>query len=456
MRMEKGRERSGHTAAPDGLPDVQPPGAGKEAGAGRLAARALGMAATDVTSLYPFVLLFAVYALFADPLMLLAMVGLAYSAGAFAGMRQAERGGMRLVSAGLPALALAAGWLSFAGGGMLPAILGAAALAAFTLAGIVSGRKQTWLSPQPVVAMTGIGAAAIVALFMSGSGNPELAPHQTSLYALAMFAMFGSLLRWNAAQVQAASFAHAGDRAGLKRIAASGRRMTWLAIAAIALLAGWQGLGPLLRSLARSLLGLLPQGSGGPEQPLAPPQQTPMMPGLLPADEPSGPPRWLEIAGNALLVLLGLIAAVLVLTVLYRLVRRWLPERVRQAVTALLRRLRLLRELRAVPPEQGSYVDETERLEKVASRPRLQWLKRRSAARAEDAAAGDPRAAYRALLHGAAKRGFAVQASSTPSENGVKLTGAQAFTDLPPDELRRLIERYNAARYGGSADSRKG
>ncbi|WP_310551305.1 DUF4129 domain-containing protein [Paenibacillus glufosinatiresistens] len=440
---------SGGRKEADSRPEPSP-GAAAARETGRARSRELramaAVALMETAGLFPAALLYAVYALHASPPILLLGIGLLHLGGQAAGARQIGSG--RALPAAL-ALLLAAAAITVAAYGLRPAALaGGAALLAAALRGLLIGRQRGWARLLPQVPAVGVAAAALMYAAIAASKPAGLTPYAPLLYGAGMTALFLLLLRWNRYRIRAAALNVEGEAAPAGRIETVNRRMTGLLLLLVAASAGWQGLGPLLRRVARWLIGLLPK----PAAPVPEEKPAEVLPQAMPGftkgeDAAAGTPEWLRIAGYILLGLLATAAAVALLVLLYRLVRRWLPERVRYGLRRLGRLLRRLREGRRAPEAEGGYIDEVEKIERAAAPARRLWLRLGISARSADE---DPRAAYRRLLRGAVKRGFGYRPSRTPLENGADIASPEKrFTELEDREVRRIIDRYNEVRYGG-------
>lgn len=397
----------------------------------------LGHSLLETAACYPLLLIYAVYAMQDVPWWLLPLIWLFHSVGTLIGIRQAS-GGKALLPA---ALLLAAALLPLAVLGLRAAILAVAVLLLADIRGLIVGRKDLWRFIQLNLPLAGLAASLIV--YGVSSRVEAIEPYRFSLYLMSLLTLFAVLLRWNGDRVREASNAQETDRTQLRRILSKNRWMTWLVIAVIALLSLWNGLNEGMSYLKRWLTGLLNGlGSGGqpePQEQLPPAQQGP-----LELPPPSHPPKWLHIVGQIVYILLIAAVTVAILLLLYRLLRRWLPESIRVWIERLARRFRLMREIRRVATDSGDYVDEVEKIERVNKRPSRLWRKRKV-----DAAVlnqGDPRQAYASLIRSAAKRGFKFKPSRTPFENGSVLTSGD-YTGLPPQDVGQVISRYNQARY---------
>ncbi|OZB93555.1 DUF4129 domain-containing protein [Paenibacillus sp. XY044] len=408
---------------------------------------ALYFSLLESASLYPVAVLLAVYALPLHPLLIWLLAGAVHAAGVLAGREQSRRGGGRL---GTPILLAAAVLLPLAVFGLrLAAAVAALALLAAAIRGLIAGRKQWWKTAVQRLPLIGLGASLV--LYITAGQVSALHPHRTSMYVMAMITLFALLLRMNGERVRDASHAEQADRQLFGRILTANRSMTWIVIVLIALLSGWKGLGAiflLLRDGIRSLL----QGLGGDGQPAEQPPQAPaepMTPDLAGLDQgPVQHPMWLKITGYVILGILCLIALILLGMLLYKLFRRWLPERIRNWVRHLAYRLGLLRQIRRISEETADFVDEVERIDRVSAKPR----RFRRFRKEQDISGSDPRQAYESLIRRAVKKGFAFRASRTPAENGAELSGGEGLTGLTPEAVHTLIDRYNAVRYGGKRD----
>lgn len=404
--------------------------------------RMAGASLQETAALYPFALLAAVYVLGTSPLGLLLLAGGFHYAGTLAGDRQSRAGGSRLLLPALTAAAIVAGILAC---DLRPAgAAGAAALLAAAVRGLITGRKRLWTGVQIPLPLWGIALSVILYVYIAGSNPPALTPHRTELYVLCMTNLFVLLLRWNTDQVRSASPSYEVDGQTASRIAAVNRRLTWLTLIPIVLIGAWQGFGPLLLRLARWLISLLQSSS----IPAEPPKQEESLAAAelrhMAKEEIGGTPLWLTVLGYTLLGLLSAAIAAGLAVLLYKLLSKWLPERLRLWVRGLLQGFRRLRAIRRAPGEQAEYLDEVERIEGV---PPKRWWRRRPDGKRQYAG-GDPRQAYRQLIARAMKRGFVFHTSRTPSENGTELETGSRYTDYSPEEVRQLIARYNEDRYG--------
>lgn len=413
----------------------------------RGAGEALYFSLLESASLYPVAVLLAAYALPLHPLLIWLLAGVVHAAGVLAGREQSRSGGGRLWT---PIPLAAAVLLPLAVIGLrLAAALAAVALLAAAIRGLIAGRKQWWKTAVQRLPLIGLGASLV--LYITAGQVSSLYPHRTSLYVMAMITLFALLLRMNGERVRDASHAEQADRQLFGRILTANRSMTWIVIAVIALLSGWKGLGAIFLFLRDGLRSLL-QGLGGDGQSVEQPPQAPadpMMPDLSGMDQgPVQHPTWLKVIGYVVLGILCLAALVLLGMLLYKLFRRWLPERIRSWVRRLAYRLGLLRQIRHISEETADFVDEVERIDRVAAKPR----RFRRFRKEPDISGSDPRQAYESLIRRAVKKGFAFRASRTPAENGAELAAGESFTGMAPEAVHTLIERYNAVRYGGKKE----
>ncbi|BFH59629.1 hypothetical protein [Paenibacillus azoreducens] len=401
----------------------------------------LGNSLLETAACYPYLLLYMIYAMGAAAGWLLPLICLFHALGTFIGSCQAD--GKKAL---LPtALLMAASLLPLPVLGIRAAILAAVVLFLAILRGLVVGRKEMWRAVQLNLPLAGLAACLIV--YAAASRVQELEPYRPLLYFMGLFTLFTFLLRWNGDRVRYASNAQETDRQLLRRILSRNRWMTWLVLAMIALLSIWNGLGEGLAYIKHWLTGLL-KGLGGSEHPevpeqLAENQPEPMKPPLPPATHS---PKWVHILSQALLFLMIALVAAALLFLLYRLVQKWLPEKFRDWIARLAQRLRLMREIRSVSLDEGNYVDEVEKLERVRKRPGR--LRKRRKAELSLTDASDPRSAYGSLIHRAVKRGYRFRSSFTPSENGAALTADREYTGLEANDVKRIISRYNEVRYG--------
>lgn len=408
----------------------------------------LGNSLLETAACYPFLLLYMAFAMDLVPGWLLPLIWLLHAAGTLTGIRQA-RGGKAL----LPAAALiAAALIPLAATGLRAGVLAALVSFIAVFRGLVVGRKELWREIDLKLPLAGLGAALIVYGFSSRVGALE--PYRISLYFMSLFTLFAVLLRWNGDRVRDASNAQETDRQLLRRIVARNRRMTWLTIAVIALLSLWNGLGEGL-AYARRWLAEWLRGLGGGEKPQAvqePPAQ-PQQPDLgLPPASPT--PHWVQVASQLLFYLLAAAVALVLLFLLYRLLRRWLPESLRAWLARLAQRLRLMREIRRTTLDEGDYVDEVEKIEPVQKRPGRRWRRRNDDA--AGAGSGDPRRAYANLIRRAVKQGYAFRSSLTPSENADLISAKTEYTNLAPHEVEQVVRRYNQVRYGAGTKPEDG
>lgn len=418
-----------------------PDGNRPPAGTGRRALRGTAIAAgLEAAASYPFILIYAVYILHAPPLGLLLLMALGHWGGGAAGTRQSEGAGPHSAAVLLAAVCV----VSAAAYGLGPAgAAGAAALFAAALRGLIAGRKRLWAGVLARIPLTGIGAAFLLYGYIAGSKPAGLLPHRGELYLLCMITLFALLLRWNAERVRAAALVHGAESQTPGRIAAVNRRLTWLTLIPVAVIGAWQGLGPLLLAISRWLLPLLLPETQQPK-PESPASAPAAMPGFSGAEDAAGSPLWLKMIGYVLLAALGLAVSAAVALLLYRLVSKWIPERIRLWAGKLIRGILRLRMLRRPPGEEPDYKDEVEKIERAASEPRRQRVKVKEKPLPGD----DPRLAYRLMIRRAVKRGYVFRPSRTPAENGEELRENGRYTGLTPEEVNRLIRHYNAERYG--------
>ncbi|MGN7454354.1 hypothetical protein ACTHPH_06030 [Paenibacillus pasadenensis] len=376
----------------------------------------------ETAALYPAAVLAAEYAApaLAAPL-LWALGALLHGLGGWSGLREAQRGRLgagRWLSALAAALGAALGWAAVPAGGSAAGIA-AAALGALSAAaamrGRQHGRRRLWLGGDARLALAGLALAAGV--YFAGAGIERLLPYRQSLLLFAFAAISLLLLRWNGWQLRRAAHAEDSRHAVTPSIAMLNRRLTLGVVALLGLGVLW--LGPLQALLdgLRSLLRRLLSGSTEPPPPATePPAGATGMPPMPPSEPP---PAWLALLSDWFGYLTAAAAAVLALVLLYRLVRRWLPERLRRLLGQLLRWLRLSRELRRPGVETG-YVDEVVRLERVGD---AQRRGRRSAGGGDPAAGpgGEARRRYRALIAREIGRGYAYRADRTPAEHAREL-----------------------------------
>ncbi|ANS75614.1 hypothetical protein AWM70_14260 [Paenibacillus yonginensis] len=410
--------------------------------------RTLGFSLLEAGSVYPFIVLLTAFALHLPPLMFLLAVWIAHAAGVLLGTAR-SRGDLGRSRLGTPLLIAAVLLVPAAVIGLrLPAVLAAAALLAAAVRGLVAGRKQ-WPAFAPL-RLPLIGLAAALVVYITAGRVAVLEPHRTSLYIVAMLVLFMLLLRWNGERVYYASHAQETDLPLFRRILAANRSLTWLVIVFIAVLGGWKGLGSLLlllRDGLRTLFSYLESDAPPPEPPAMPaePAQMPNLPGM---DEgPVKHPLWLQIAGYVVLALAGLVAAVLLGYGIYRLIRRWLPERIRRLLRGLAYRLGLLRSIRQVSPEAADFVDEVEKIDRLHNGSRGIRGIRRLWKSSGDVGEDDPRRVYENLIRRAVRKGYAFRSSRTPSENGITMTSDSSWTELSAEEVENIISRYNAVRY---------
>ncbi|WP_136607351.1 hypothetical protein [Paenibacillus dokdonensis] len=399
----------------------------------------LGNSLLETAAVFPYLLLYMVYAMQASPWWLLPVMWLLHALGTMIGIRQA--GGRKAVLA--TALLIAAALLPLAALGLRAAILAVLLLLLADIRGLIVGRKQLWRLVQLNLPLGGLAASLIV--YGVSSRVPAIEPYRTSLYLLSLFTLFAVLLRWNGDRVREASNAQQTDRMLLRRILSRNRWMTWLTIAVIALLSLWNGLNEGFAYFRHWLSGIF-NGLDQGEQQVTPEQPQMGQQGPLDLPPPSQSPKWLHIMGQIFLILLIVAVAVALLLLLYRLVRRWLPQRFREWIARMAQRLRLLREVRSAPTDQGDYVDEVEKIDRVNKRPGRLWRRRKEGAAAVKD--GDPRRAYESLIRSAVKRGYKFRPSLTPSENGAALNAKGDYTHLPAQDVGQVIHRYNQVRYG--------
>ncbi|QJC54020.1 hypothetical protein HGI30_22505 [Paenibacillus albicereus] len=330
----------------------------------------------------------------------------------------------------------------------------AALAAAAAQRGRRHGRRRLWLGGDARLALAGLALAA--GLYFAGAGLERLLPYRPSLLLFAFAAISLLLLRWNGWQLRRASHAEDSRRAVTPGMAALNRRLALGVVALFALGTLW--LGPLQALLdgVRAMLQRLFSGSSEPPPPAQePPAGEPGLPPMSPAEPP---PAWLEWLGEWLAYAAAAAVAALAAALLYRLVRRWLPERLRLALDRLLRWLRLSRELRRPGPDTG-YVDEVVRLERLGGAKR----RGRRGAGGDDPAAGpggEARRRYRALIAREIGRGYEYRADRTPAEHVCELerlaseprrSGGSARDAEPASGLDALLRAYEEERYGFAA-----
>ncbi|MCJ8012906.1 hypothetical protein MUG84_14305 [Paenibacillus sp. KQZ6P-2] len=398
----------------------------------------LGNSLLETAACYPFILLYMVYAMQAAPWWLLPLIWVLHAAGTMIGLRQAAGRKEGVATA----LLLAAALLPLAALDLRSAIFAVIVLLLADIRGLIVGRKDLWRYIQLNLPLAGLAGSLIV--YSVSSKVEAIEPYRFSLYFVSIFTLFTVLLRWNGDRVREASNAQETDQVQLRRILSRNRWMTWLTIAVIALLSLWNGLNAGLAYVKRWLAGIL-NGLGGDGQPKTPEQLPPAQQGLPELPPPSEPPKWQHIVSQIVFVLLVAAVAVALLLLLYRLLRRWLPQSLRAWLERMAQRLRLMREIRRVVTDQGDYVDEVEKIERVNKRPaRLRWRRKDGAAARMD---GDPRRAYEILIRSAVKKGFNFKPSLTPSENGIALTSKGDYAGMPGQDVSQVINRYNQARY---------
>ncbi|GGA35508.1 DUF4129 domain-containing protein [Paenibacillus physcomitrellae] len=411
--------------------------------------KTLSFSLLEAGAVYPFIVLLTAYAVHQSPLLFLLVLWLAHAAAVLLGIARAQ-GSMARSRLGTSLLIAAALLLPAAVLGIgLPAVVAAAALLAAAVRGLVAGRKQ-WLASAPLrLPLIGLGAALV--MYITAGQVAVLEPHRTSMYVIAMLVLFMLLLRWNGERVYYASHAQETDLPLFRRILAVNRSLTWVVIVVIAVLGGWRGFGSLillLRDGLRSLLSFL-ESDAPPQEPPPMPAEPAQMPNLAGMDEgPARNPLWLEIAGYVVLALIGLLVTALLGFGIYRLIRRWLPERIRRLLRSLAYRLGLLRSIRQMPAEAVDFVDEVERIDRLqtGSRGVRGFMRRRKGFGDEDG--NDPRRAYESLIRRAVRKGYTFRPSRTPAENGSSMTSNLAWTERSPEDVQTIIERYNAVRYG--------
>lgn len=400
----------------------------------------LGHSVLEAAACYPFVLLYMLYAMQAAPWWLLPLIVLLHAGGTLIGIRQA-RGSKMPVPA---ALLFAAALLPLAGLGLRHAIPAVALLLLADFRGLIVGRKELWRIMQLNLPLAGLAASLIT--YAVSSRVEEIEPFRIPLYLLSVLTLVALLVRWNGDRVREASNAQETDRLLLRRILSRNRWMTWMTIAFMLILSLWNGLGQGLAYFRRWLAGMLNGliGSEPPELTEQPPQAPQQGPLELPPASPS--PRWAQIVSQIVFVLLVTAVAAALLLLLYRLLRRWLPERLRAWLARIAQRFRLLREVRSSAVDQGDYVDEVEKIERVPKRQgRLRRRRKDGAAAAGD---GDPRRAYENLIRAAIKRGYKFRPSLTPTENGKAISAKADYTGLPVQDVEQVIGSYNHIRYG--------
>ncbi|MDR0270407.1 DUF4129 domain-containing protein [Paenibacillus sp.] len=399
----------------------------------------LGNSLLETVACYPYLLLYMIYAMGVVPSWLLPLICLLHTLGTLVGTWKASGKKVFLPAALLMAVSL----LPLAVLGIRAAILSVLILLMAVFRGLIVGRKELWRAVQLNLPLAGLAASLIV--YGASSRVQAIEPYRMLLYFMSLFTLFTLLLRWNGDRVRSASNAQETDRQLLRRILFRNRWMTWLVLALIALLSMWNGLGEGLAYFKHWLAGLFNGMDGGEHQQvkeqLANPQQGPMR---LPP--PSHPPKWVHIVSQVMLFLLEVAVVAVLLFLLYWLLRRWLPESLRTWIARLARSLRLMREIQRTSLDEGDYVDEMEKIERVRKRPGK--LRR---GRKEDmfpAESGDPRGAYERLIRRAIKRGYPFRSSLTPSENGAAIAVDREYTGLGPDDVDQIVNRYNEVRYG--------
>ncbi|GAB6991127.1 hypothetical protein [Paenibacillus pini] len=399
----------------------------------------IGFSLLEVAAVYPFVLLLSLYVLHTQPLILLVLLWIYHICGTLIGIRQVRGDRTRIAAVSLIILAIILPAVLF--GFQILSIFFVVLLLAVAARGLLAGRKQLWQLISWPLPMISMGAALV--LYIAASKVGALHPYRFTLYGFSMITLFTFLLRLNSGHVRNASYQEQTDRMLLGRILFANRWMTWLVILVIALLSTWSKLGVVLVALRGLILRIL-QYMGGQFDavPKAAPEQSDMLDwGDMGQD--AGQPLWLRIITDALAGIVILAVAVIIVILLYKLIRRWLPSRLQQWIQRISQRIGLLRSIRQNSDNMESdlFVDEIER---ISPKPRKSRIKRRE----PEYNGNDPRRAYESMIRRAIQRGYAYRASRTPAENGARLVTGESYTELSPEKVERLIKNYNDARYG--------
>ncbi|CAM3398841.1 MULTISPECIES: DUF4129 domain-containing protein [Saccharibacillus] len=403
-------------------------------GFGRPAAYSL----LETLAAYAAVVLVAHYAVkVSDLLLLLPILALHLSANLI-GLRQAEQriGG---AAAALPFAAALLLGLAFPGGWLVKGSAAAVLLLA-ALRGLLTGRRQLWDQMQLRIPLSGV--AAMLILYIVAGRIPDLNEYRPLLYMVSTLALALTLLLLNGDRVRTAA---GQETSALSGVLTQNRRLTWI-VAALIVIAGLIG-GPTgalnaLRDWWLSIFG----GSLPGNPPAAEPVQP--MPGVDASQfeqlgEAGETPLWLKLIGYILLGLFWIAAVLGIGWLLYRLLGRWLPNGIRNLIAKIASRFGLMRAVR-LAASNVNYTDKAEKLKenKTAGFARFFRRERREA----DYGGDDPRLRYRSVVLHASRKGFPLRPSRTPAENGRELSQGR-YTELSAEELERLVERYNDARY---------
>lgn len=403
-------------------------------GFGRAAAYSL----LETLSAYAVFVLLAHYAVKSSDLLLLLPFLVLHAFGSLIGLRQAE-GRLAGWFAFLPFAAALLIGLAFPGGGLAKGSAAAVLLLA-AMRGLLVGRRQLWQDMQLRIPLTGV--AAMLILYVFAGRTPALADYRPLLYLVSTLVLALTLLLLNGDRVRNAA---GQETSALSGVLTKNRQLTWI-VAILIVIAGLIG-GPtgVLNAIREWWLSIF-SGSMPESPPPAEPVQ--QMPGVDPSvfeqlGEPKETPLWLKIVGYILLWLFWIAAACGVLWLLYRLFGRWLPNGIRSLIQNAAAKFGLMRQIRS-SAEDLNYTDKAEKLTEE-KKGGLKTFFRRGRREAEYAG-DDPRLRYRSVMLHASRKGFPLRPSRTPAENGQELSQGK-YTELSSDELAKLVERYNDARY---------
>ncbi|NGZ75910.1 DUF4129 domain-containing protein [Saccharibacillus alkalitolerans] len=402
-------------------------------GFGRPAAYSL----LETMSVYAPAVLLAHYLLKLPDLLLLLPLLALHLCASLIGLRQAEN---RLAGwATLLPFAAALLLGLFLPGGTLVRGIGAAVLLLAALRGLMTGRRQLWDNMQLRIPLSGI--AALLILYVYAGNTPDLENYRPLLYTVSVLLLALTLLLVNGDRVRDAA---GQETSALGSVLTANRRLTWI-VAALVVAAGLVG-GPtgILNAIREWWMSIF---AGPPAQPdFAPDSPLPAADysQLGQLGESGETPLWLKAVGYSLRILFFIVLVIVIGWLLYRLFGRWLPNGLRNLIRKIAARFGLMREIRA-SQDGKNYTDKAEKLaeEKTGSKKRRFRFGRRE----PEYVGEDPRLRYRSVLMNAARKGFPFLPSRTPAENGRELSAGK-YTELSAEELDRLVERYNHARYG--------
>ncbi|KKC48231.1 hypothetical protein VE23_15940 [Paenibacillus sp. D9] len=423
----------------------------------------------ECLALYPVLLLGAVFPTFRAaelptflPPLLLGLIVLAlHAAAAIAGSRVSLGPAGRLAKAFLALAGAGAGaWIGlrlFPGSSetaeAIRACVWGFAAGAAAVRGLIAGRRSLWNQAAPMLVQVGMLASFV--LYIVVLTNAYLKPYAFSVQVSFTLALCLYLLRLNRLQIQNAAGKDGAGWRGTPAMRYWNRLLTGSLVALMLVIGAWQGLADSLRHLRDAMLAALRRPPAEQGLPPLEPQQPPAgEAGPMQLPEAKEPNEWIVLIGNILIVIVLLIAAVLLAYFLYLLLRRILPERIRQLAEALFRRLKLLRSLK--PPSGSDYTDEVIKLERVP-RKRKKRSAGRKAQEEPQGDGGDPRMRYRSFIRGAIAQGYEYRPSLTPEEHAANLSAAEEpFTSLTPEEAGKLAQTYGEARYGKAEDRARG